>query len=266
MALQLYHDVFPATRANEQALDLVLLHGWGMSSLVWDAIMPELLENFRVTVIDLPGLGRSPVPGGDYTLDYLSKHVLAVAPKDAIWMGWSLGALIAMNIAIHHPERVRALISITSTPSFVAKKDWPYGMSAEEMDGFIALLNEDADGSLIRFLALQAKGSQTQREDIRKLKEMMYFHGLPAHQALRSGMTILRTADLRAGLANIRCPTLHLFGEHDHIVSARTAEGIKTLMPDASTIVMSNVSHIPFISDPDGFLKAIQGFLNGCRA
>ncbi|HEX4974934.1 MAG TPA: pimeloyl-ACP methyl ester esterase BioH [Pseudomonadales bacterium] len=266
MALQLYHDVFPATRGNQQAQDLVLLHGWGMSSLVWDGIMPELLENFRVTVIDLPGLGRSPLPGGDYTLDYLTNHVLAVAPKEAVWMGWSLGALVAMNIAIHYPERIKALISITSSPSFAAREQWPHGMPMAEMDGFIDLLNEDADGSLIRFLALQAKGSVTQREDIRTLKEMMYFHGLPAPQALRAGMDILRSADLRVALSEIRCPSLHVFGQNDAIVSASTAEGIKHLLPKASTVVLPGVSHIPFISDPEGFLKAIQGFLNGCRA
>lgn len=266
MALQLYHDVFPATRGNEQAQDLVLLHGWGMSSLVWDGIMPELLENFRVTVIDLPGFGRSPLPGGDYTLDYLGKHVLAVAPKRAVWMGWSLGGLVAMHIAVHYPERIQALIAVTSSPSFVARELWPYGMPPAEIDSFIHLLNEDADGSLIRFLALQAKGSLSQREDIRTLKEMMYFHGLPAPQALRFGMDILRSADLRAALPDIRCPSLHVFGQNDAIVSAGTAEGIKNLMPHASTVVLPNVSHIPFISDPNGFLKAIQGFLNGCRA
>ena len=81
MALQLYHDIFPANRDTDSAVDLVLLHGWGMSSLVWDEILPELLENFRVTVIDLPGFGRSPIPGGEYDLDYLSKHVLNVAPR-----------------------------------------------------------------------------------------------------------------------------------------------------------------------------------------
>ena len=81
MALTLYHDTYAHTGTNEHPADLVLLHGWGLHSLVWDAVMPALLEQFQVTVIDLPGFGRSPVPGGDYTLDYLVEHVLAVAPE-----------------------------------------------------------------------------------------------------------------------------------------------------------------------------------------
>jgi pimeloyl-[acyl-carrier protein] methyl ester esterase len=266
VALQLYHDIFPANRETDSVVDLVLLHGWGMSSLVWDEIMPELLENFRVTVIDLPGFGRSPIPGGEYDLDYLSKHVLNVAPKEAVWMGWSLGAMVAMNIAVHHPDRVKALVSVTGTPSFIARDDWPYGMPAAEMQAFSQLLHEDADGSLIRFLALQAKGSQSQREDIRKLKEMVYFHGLPAPQALREGMNILCSADIRVLLPDMRCPSLHVFGKNDHIVPAGTAEGIKELLPDAAVCIMDGMSHIPFISDSEVFLKVIQSFLLGCRS
>ena len=266
MALALYHDVFPSTRPDGNAPDMVLLHGWGMSSLVWDEIMPELLEYYRVTVIDLPGLGRSPVPAGDYDLDYLCRHVLAVAPKNAVWMGWSLGALVAMNIASEHPERVRALISVAGTPSFVQREGWPYGLPVNVLEQFITLFDEDGDGTLVRFLALQAKGSKSQREDIRKLKEMVYFHGMPAPQALRSGLLILHSVDLREAIQDIACPALFVFGAKDHIVPADTVEGIKACMPDASIMRIEEVSHIPFISNSESFLLSIQGFLSQCRS
>lgn len=266
MALVLYHDVFPSTRLDGKAPDMVLLHGWGMSSLVWDEIMPELLEYYRVTVIDLPGLGRSPVPAGDYDLDYLCRHVLAVAPKNAVWMGWSLGALVAMKVAAEHPERVRALISVAGTPSFVQREGWPYGLPVDVLEQFLALFDEDADGTLVRFLALQAKGSKSQREDIRKLKEMVYFHGLPAPQALRAGLLILRSVDLRESISAIDCPALYVFGANDHIVPADTVKGIKTCAPNASIMRIEDVSHIPFVSDPESFLLSIQGFLSQCRS
>ena len=120
MALTLYHDRFRCTGNVENPPEMLVIHGWGMHSLVWDDVMPALLEHFQVTVVDLPGLGRSPIPGGDYTLDYLVEHVLAIAPAQAVWMGWSLGGMVAMRAASQHPERVSALISVASTPKFVA--------------------------------------------------------------------------------------------------------------------------------------------------
>lgn len=266
MVLQLYSDVFPSKRSKANVQDMVLLHGWGMSSLVWDEIMPDLLKYFRVTVIDLPGFGRSSVPEGDYTLDYLSKHVLTVAPKKAVWMGWSLGALVAMNVAINESDRISALISIAGTPSLIQREGWSYGIPVDVMDQFSRMFDEDVEGTLIRFLALQAKGSRSQREDIRKLKKMLYFHGIPAPQALREGLNILRSVDLRGAVPDICCPTLHVFGDHDHLVPAQTAQGIKKLMPVSSVVRIEDVSHIPFVSNPESFLLSIQEFLSRCRA
>ncbi len=71
--LTLYYDTYACTgAAGAQAPDLVLLHGWGLHSVVWDPVVPALLQHFQVTVIDLPGMGRSPLPKGHYDLNFFS--------------------------------------------------------------------------------------------------------------------------------------------------------------------------------------------------
>ena len=224
MALTLYHDRFRCTANADNPPELLLIHGWGMHSLVWDEVMPALLERFQVTVVDLPGLGRSPIPGGDYDLDYLVEHVLAVAPDNAVWMGWSLGGMVAMRAASQHPERVRALITVASTPKFIADESWPLAVNAEVLDAFYTVLLEDAEGTLIRFLSLQCKGSDTIKDDIRALKGLVHFHGLPAQKALRCGLEILQSVDLRDDLLGVQCPTLHVFGERDHLIPVGVSE------------------------------------------
>lgn len=263
--MQLYHDIFtPTACAEAEAKDIVLLHGWGMNSLVWDDIMPGLLKQHRVTVIDLPGLGRSPVPGGDYNLDYLTRHVAEVAPGNAIWMGWSLGGLIAMNMAIQHPERVSALVSVASTPSFVTRNDqhgqWHCAMPEKILNGFMEIFEEDAEGTLIRFLALQCKDSPTIRKDIKKLKEMVYFYGLPAPQALRHGLQILRSEDLRSQLKQINCPTLFVLGRYDNLVPVGVSQAIHEYMPDADVAIIEETAHAVIISSPELFLTAVDEF------
>lgn len=258
MALKLYYDEYASTNNAVEAKKLVLLHGWGMNSLAWDDVMPELLKHFRVTVIDLPGLGRSPVPGGIYDLDYLVDHVLAVAPDEAIWMGWSLGGLIATKAATKYPERVRAVINVASSPSFVAREQWDCAMATALLQKFINIFDEDYEGTLIRFLALQAKGSVSIREDIRKLKELVYFHGLPAKQALRGGLEILRDADLRHEVQTCSVPLAYILGEHDHLVPASAAQHIRKLLPGSEVAVVEGVSHIPFVQAPQLFMQAFS--------
>ena len=261
MGLTLYHDRYRCTGNMDNPPELIVLHGWGMHSLVWDEVMPALLEHFQVTVVDLPGLGRSPMPGGEYTLDYLVEHVLAVAPAKAVWLGWSLGGMVAMRTASQFPERVAGLITVASTPKFVADGQWPLAMKEEVLKAFQQVLLEDAEGTLIRFLSLQCKDSERIKDDIRALKELVYFHGIPAQKALRCGLEILQAVDLRQDLQRIQCPTLHLFGERDHLIPVGVSDAVGDLQPAAHTAVIKGVAHLPFLSAPDLFIAACTDFL-----
>ena len=88
--------------------DIVLLHGWGMHSGVWEDVVELLMDSFRVTVMDLPGHGysREMIPGHD--LQNLCHAVSERAPSQAFWVGWSLGGLVAQQAALETPERVRS--------------------------------------------------------------------------------------------------------------------------------------------------------------
>jgi pimeloyl-[acyl-carrier protein] methyl ester esterase len=263
MALTLYHDIYQCTgvASGDDALEMVLVHGWGLHSVVWDNIMPALLKKFKVTVVDLPGFGRSPVPGGEYDLNYLTEHVLAVAPKNAIWLGWSLGGMIALNVSIRFPERVRGLVNVATTPRFIASERWPMALDAKVLSHFRALLLEDWEGTLIRFLALQCKDSTTIKEDVRFLKEIVFFHGQPSTKALRCGLDVLKNVDLIDNLSGIQVPTLYVLGEKDNLVPVGISRELKKLQPNAKIAVIKGASHVPFISDQGTFLAAVDDFL-----
>lgn len=262
MALQLYHDIYKSESPLDNPPEIVLVHGWGLHSLVWDDVIPGLLKHFQVRVVDLPGMGRSPVPSGKYDLDYLVDHLVAVAPEKAIWMGWSLGGMAVLRLAERFPEKVSAVINVASTPRFVRDDDWPHAVAEKILKGFYTYLLEDWEGTLIRFLALQCKNSESQQEDIRKLKELLYFHGLPANQALRGGLEILGDADLREALTKIELPVMYLFGEKDNVIPAKVAGDIKALNDSVTVSHIMGSSHVPFLTAPDLFLQAIKDFIN----
>ncbi len=264
MSLGLYFDEYPSTQVeNTAATPLVLLHGWGMHSLVWDTIMPGLLATRPVVVIDLPGMGRSPLPGGDFTLDFLVEQVLRVAPPRALWLGWSLGGMVAARLAERFPDRVEALITVATNPCFVAREGWPQALSPQVLQHFRALYAEDAQGTLIRFLALQCKDSVTMKDDIRFLREIVFHHGLPASKALRCGLEILQDVDLRDTFTQVKTPTLHVLGEHDNLVPLTVREDLQALQPGAQVAVIAGAAHLPFLSAPDVFMQHLQAFLAG---
>ncbi|NVJ59572.1 MAG: pimeloyl-ACP methyl ester esterase BioH [Gammaproteobacteria bacterium] len=242
--------------------DLVLLHGWGIHGGIFEHLYQDLGEQFRVTNIDLPGFGRSPLPNEDYTLELLSKEVLKVAPKKAHYLGWSMGGLIASHIAVNNPERVNKLITVASNPQFLVQDDWPFAMEVHVMEKFISLLEEDYEGTLIKFLAIQTMGSETQKQDIQRLKQTVFVHGQPAKQALRGGLSILRNSDLRSQVASINHDTLRVYGRLDGLVPLKAAEKIAALMPKSEQVVFRKASHAPFLSHAKEFVDTVIEFLN----
>lgn len=266
MSLSLYFDEYACTHPDQkQGLPLVLLHGWGLHSVVWDPVMPALLQHYDVMVIDLPGMGRSPLPGGDYTLDFLVDQVLAVAPQRALWMGWSLGGMVAARIAARFPERVGALVTVATNPRFVADDEWPHGVPEAVLTHFRSLFAEDWQGTIIRFLALQCKDGVTMKDDTRFLKDIVFHHGLPATKALRCGLEILQAVDLREDYQCLSMPVMLVLGEKDNLVPCAVQGELQRLQPLAHVVVMKGVAHIPFVSSPAAFLTLVQEFLHDCN-
>jgi pimeloyl-[acyl-carrier protein] methyl ester esterase len=101
--------------------DVVLVHGWGMHSGIWEGVAESLCDHYRVTVMDLPGHGFSRLLKTGHELDDLCAAVAAAVPAPAAWVGWSLGGLVAQRMAITGPERVSRLVLANSTPCFARR-------------------------------------------------------------------------------------------------------------------------------------------------
>jgi pimeloyl-[acyl-carrier protein] methyl ester esterase len=250
-----------------ESTDLVLLHGWGMNAAVWDGLPAALTAGSTQHRIELPGHGDSPFhaawgesPG---SLWRWADACLAAAPPRAVWLGWSLGGLVALAAALLAPRRVRGLILVSASPRFVQATDWTPAVPEVTLAQFHAALGADPAATLNRFLALQVRGSDHAREVLRTLREQLATRPAPDPAALAIGLELLRDCDLRGPLPDCRCPALWLFGGRDTLVPPAVAERVELLMPGASTRVIPGAAHAPFLSHPRETAAAILPFLTG---
>lgn len=255
--------------------DMVLLHGWGLHSGVWDEVVPSLAKTYRVWRVDLPGHGRSASCPGDYTLEGVADAVRTALPvevRTASWVGWSLGGLVALQLALAAPLQVTALVMVAASPRFVRAPDWPMAMAPAVLDGFARSLDEDYPATLQRFLALQVRGSEHARADLRRLRTRLLIHGVPDPHALRSGLHILAHTDLRARLGTLQCPLGLMAGERDTLMPAAALEPIRHYcqrpspdgtVPRVATAVIAGAGHAPFLSHPDAFIDTLKRLLHG---
>ncbi len=243
--------------------NLVFLHGWALNHHVWNGITPHLSSHYHLQMVDLPGHGRSTVDTDhSYDLDQIAKQLLLILPEHCTLVGWSLGSLIATEIALRYPQRVDKLIWISGTPRFMQDTDWPKAMALGLFDQFASELVVNYHATILRFLAIQSMGSEKAREEIRQLRESVFIDGEPHLHALQGGLDILQGADLRKDLHKLRCPLHILYGQNDTLVPAQQPAAFERLNIKPTLAVIKGAGHAPFISHPTEFIEQFVRCVN----
>jgi pimeloyl-[acyl-carrier protein] methyl ester esterase len=240
---------------------LVMLHGWGMHGGIWQEAAAALAVSSEVHVVDLPGHGASPLTGA-FTLDSVVDELSACFAGPVNLLGWSLGGIIAQHWALRAPQQVARLVLVASTPCFAARADWDCGMPQATLAQFAAELENNHAATLRRFLALQLRGSENERELLAMLRERLFSRGEPDMVALRGGLDILRDADLRAALPQIHQPVLTIAGERDKLTPPQASHYLAQQMPQAQVVEIKGAAHAPFLSHPDIFVAQVKSFLH----
>lgn len=239
--------------------DIVLIHGWGMNGAVWQQTVSVLSQHYRVHVVDLPGFGHSH-QSSFVNMDDLADQVLTHAPQQATWLGWSLGGLLATHIALNHPQRVNKLITVASSPKFAAQRPWR-GIQANVLTAFTEQLVEDFQLTIERFMALQAMGSPSARQDVKQLKKAVLSRPTPNPTALLAGLKLLGEVDYRSELEKLTLPVLRLYGRLDGLVPVKVASDVDALLPHSDQYVFAESSHAPFMTEQALFCQQVQQFI-----
>ncbi len=244
-----------------QGRPLVMLHGWGMHGGIWGEAAIRLADDFAVHNVDLPGHGASGAQG-DVTLDGIVEQLDAQFGQPVAVLGWSLGGIIAQDWAARAPHKVERLLLLASTPCFTQRAGWLCGMASETLQQFAAELEKNHAATLRRFLALQVRGSEHERELLAALREQLFSRGEPDLSALRGGLEILRDADLREQAAAIKQPTLVIAGQRDKLTPPEASQYLARVMPNARVVEIEGAAHAPFLSHTDTVVQHIKRFLH----
>lgn len=240
---------------------LLLIHGWGMHGGVWMDVAERLAQGFLVHSVDLPGNGASAALP-ETNLDTLVQALSRQFNEPITVCGWSLGGQVALRWAAREPELVRRLIMVASTPCFAEREDWLFGMAKEVLEKFAADLEQNHAATLRRFIALQLRGGEKERELLALLRERLFSRGEPDMGALRAGLNILRDADLRSGLQDIKQPTLVIAGGRDKLTPPEASNYLAQAMPAARVVEVEGAAHAPFLSHPEIFVEQVKSFLH----
>ena len=234
---------------------LVLLAGWGLGTAPLEplaAALQGLDERLRVQVEPLPNLDSA--DPADW-LDELDANL----PSDCWLGGWSLGGMLAAELAARRGDRCCGLVTLASNANFVASELWPEAMPASDFAAFLQGCENNAAATLKRFGLLCAQGA----EDARGLARLLSSSApqmVPGE--LLNGLQVLAALDTRDALQAFTGPQLHLLAGADALVPAEAAGALLALLGDVEVGLIEEASHAFVLERPHEVAAAIHGFLH----
>ena len=243
-----------------QGKDLVLIHGWGMHSGIWEPIIDRFSNQYTLHLVDIPGMGKSHVIS-PYDLDHVTEEISKALPPSFDILGWSLGSLIAIKMSLMYPKKIHRMVLVGGTPCFINQTDWSYGVDIRDFNNFANNLFKNYKSTMINFYILQLMHSKNSKLIIKKLKEMEAVENPPEIKSLQLGLDILLNNDLRNDINKIKHQTLLITGDMDRLTPKSASIWLESHLKESQLKLIKGASHIPFLSHSDEFFNCLDQFL-----
>ena len=266
---------FPSINvADTKSIPVVMIHGWGLNSAIWQPLITQLTKDlqrgFHIITVDLPGFGDNVDNSiSPYSIANIVNQLDKVIEQPAIYLGWSLGGLVATEMALTYSEKVLGLITVASSPRFLEQRsdhtpsidvDWP-GIKGNVLKSFHQQLQVDTKKTISGFLKIQAMGSPHIRNDIKAISELVLKQSMPSKATLDESLALLESSDYREKLTEIKQPFLRLYGSNDSLVPKSVITPVANLAKQSEQHIFEHASHAPFISHLNEFSEVLSRWL-----
>jgi pimeloyl-ACP methyl ester carboxylesterase len=217
---------------------VILLHGGLANSNYWGNQVATLAKHYQVIVMDSRGHGRSTRNDQPYGYDLMASDVIALMDylkiQKAAIVGWSDGAILGLDIAIHHPERLTKLFAFAanSDPSGVADIS-----KSDVFNAYIARAEKEYEH-------LSATPTQYKA----------FLDQIGKMWATQPNFT-------EAQLRGITTPTWIVDADHDEAIKRENTEYMAKMIPNSGLLLQPEVSHFSFLQDPQQFNNDVLHFL-----
>lgn len=221
---------------------VILIHGFGVDRRSWEHQIEAFAPRYTVVACDLRGFGASSLPDGPY-----GHHDDIVALLDhlgfeqASLVGSSMGARISLDVALTHPDRVRAIVSADGMPSGMSPR--PAGAARPpDREQYARTLRSLTPERVTWFQGIVADYSRWHRKNFDPRTEV--------------------APPVVERLSEINAPTLVLVGEHDAERFHKAAEHLAAGIAVARRYVVAGSGHLPNLEAPEEFNRVVLGFLD----
>jgi 3-oxoadipate enol-lactonase len=243
---------------KEGAPWVVLSHALANNLSLWDDVVANLRDRYRIMRYDHRGHGQSPAVAGPYTFPMLIDDAIglfdALNIKQAHWIGLSIGGMIGYGIAIEHPTRLLSLTACDSRPDappdYAAYFQHRIDLAREKtMEGVV-------EPTITRWFTPETVAKNPPVLD--KVRNMIRTTNPVGHEGCCEA---LKTLSFGPHLHKIKTPTLILGGEKDKGAPPEALKEAAQKIPGALHAIIPHAGHITALENPEGFQNVLNNFL-----
>jgi 3-oxoadipate enol-lactonase len=229
---------------------VIFVHGVVTTSNIFPKYVGAYQPRFRGIAVDLRGYGDSDKPPTGFTIDRFSKDLIQLADalhiETAVWVGVSMGGMILQRLALDHPERVRALVLVSTTDG------------AMILDRDIPTIGAPRDYAQVsQQMIIDSFPPDTPSATYQPLLDR-----IPTWNAtvIREALTSMSQFNVHGRLSRITAPTLIMVGAKDDVATPAIAKGIQAQIAGAQ-LVEFETGRFMMAEDPDRFRRVLGEFL-----
>lgn len=235
----------------------VLAHSLGTGPLLWEKVVPGLAEQYRVSLLTLPGHGDVAVPAQPFSLSDLAGATAAavgdLGAGPVLFAGVSIGGALALTLAVRHPEALMAAVPIASTAAMGDAAHWQARAAMVRQQSTSALVTDSAS----RWFA---PDSIVKEPDLtgRILRTL----AATSDEGYARCAESLGTYDVAGELGGVNLPVLAMAGEHDPIAPPHLVEEMAGKIPGARALTIPGAGHQPPAEQPARVLEHLSQFFD----
>ncbi len=245
-----------AVDGDPDGLPVVFGNSLGTDFRLWDLVLPLLPDGLKIIRFDKRGHGLSSCPGDDYTMDELvddtARLLRALEVRDCLFVGLSIGGLIAQGLASAHPELVRAIVISNSAARVGSAQLWRERIATLREGGIEAI----ADNIMQRWFA-----ESFRRE---RAAEVVAWRNMLTRTPLQGYIgcsAAIAATDFSASTAKLELPALLIAGSEDGSVPPDVVQATADLVPGSRYELIDDAGHLPCVEHPGEYARILVEFM-----
>lgn len=229
-------------------MSLFLIHGWATNAVIW----PDWLAVNNAICYQSPHYPDFSHLSKSFTNIYQQRF------QPLTVVGWSLGGMLALQLAAAYPEKIEKIILFASTPRFTLCENYTAGLSPSLVKNLARKLHKNKWQTQLDFYKLMFSATEHLGEKNFALQIAPLLEGIEI-PTLQSGLLYLLERDLRSILASIQTPCHILHGTEDAICPPAAGQYLADVLPNAALTFIPGAGHIPFYTQSEYCRACIFG-------